>query len=160
VLEQTPKVELASRERGPSSGLQQPRIVSQKADEVNLRRGPACDHGIARDYRRAVLPVEVIAEFVFWRHGRDSVGDTCWVVGSLLSGRRSVLVAPWEEKNRVLDLHFDADQFSAVSARLSPGVLGDVENCDGNWCRILAGSVTGYLEQKLMWGVYPEETVN
>lgn len=160
VLAQTAKIQLASREKGPSTGLPLPRFVSLKADEVNVRRGPGWDHAIAWVFRRAGLPVEVIAEFDVWRHVRDSEGATGWVIGSLLSGRRTVLVAPWEEKNRVLDLHRAADQFSPVSARLSPGVLGNVQNCDGNWCRIIAGSVTGYLEQKLVWGVYPEETVN
>jgi len=156
---QKEKIELGSREKGQSTGLPIPRFVSLKANEVNVRRGPGWDHAIAWVFRRAGLPVEIIAEFDVWRQVRDSEGATGWVIGSLLSGRRTVLVAPWEDKTRILDLHEADDKYSRVAARLSPGVLGDVHGCDGSWCEITAGSVTGYIAQDLVWGAYPGETI-
>lgn len=152
-------IDLASRKKGPSSGLPTPRFVSLKADEVNVRKGPGWDHGVAWVFRRAGLPVEVIAEFDVWRQVRDSEGATGWVVGTLLSGRRTVLVAPWEAKTRTIDLHEAASQTSPVDARLAPGVLGDVAGCDGTWCRIRAGGVAGYISQQMVWGAYPGEKV-
>ncbi len=159
-LAQRASVDLAARKPGQSTGLPLPRFVSLKADEVNVRRGPGWDHGIAWVFRRAGLPVEIIAEFDVWRQVRDSEGATGWVIGTLLSGRRTVLVAPWQEKKRTIDLHESAGKSSPVTARLSPGVLGDVNECDGAWCRIMAGGVSGYIAQELVWGAYPGEKIN
>lgn len=156
---QPPKVDLAARKNGPS-GLPVPRFVSLKADEVNVRRGPGWDHGVAWVFRRAGLPVEVIAEFDVWRRIRDSEGSEGWVLGTLLSGRRTVLVAPWKTDRQTLELRRTAATLAEVKAKLVPGVLGDVENCDGQWCRITAGSVNGYISQELVWGAYPGEKVN
>jgi SH3-like domain-containing protein len=153
------KIDPGARKTGPS-GLPLPRFVSLKADEVNVRRGPGWDHGVAWVFRRAGLPVEVVAEFDVWRQIRDSEGSTGWVLGTLLSGRRTVLVAPWKTDQHALELHRSASASAEVKARLAPGVLGDVENCSGEWCRITAGSVSGYISQDLVWGAYPGEKSN
>ncbi|WP_245296854.1 MULTISPECIES: SH3 domain-containing protein [Rhodomicrobium] len=153
-------IDLNSRKKGPSSGQPTPRFVSLKADEVNVRKGPGWDHAVSWVFRRAGLPVEVIAEFDVWRQVRDSEGATGWVIGTLLSGRRTVLVAPWEAKNRSIELYESAVRSSAVEARLSPGVLGDVAGCDGEWCKITAGGVAGYIRQDMVWGAYPGEKLN
>jgi SH3-like domain-containing protein len=159
VLAQKAKLDLSARKTGPS-GLPLPRFVSLKADEVNVRHGPAWDQKVAWVFRRIGLPVEVIAEYDVWRQVRDSEGATGWVLGSLLSGRRTVLVAPWKTDKRTIDLREQADTGSPVKAKLAPGVLGDVEKCDGAWCRIEAGGVSGFIGQELVWGAYPGETIN
>lgn len=158
-IAQPPKVDLAARKNGPS-GLPLPRFVSLKADQVNVRKGPGWDHGVSWVFRRAGLPVEVISEFDVWRRIRDSEGAEGWVLGSLLSSRRTVLVAPWKTDRQPLDLRRAAAARSELKARLVPGVLGDVDRCDGEWCQITAGSVSGYISQELVWGAYPGEKVN
>jgi SH3-like domain-containing protein len=156
---QSAAIDLAARKKGASTGLPVPRFVSLKADEVNVRKGPGWDHAIAWVFRRAGLPVEVIAEFDVWRQVRDSDGATGWVVGSLLSGRRTALIAPWKEKTQATEMYASATQSSAITAKLSPGVLGDLRSCDGQWCRMATGNFSGYLAQDLIWGVYPGERV-
>lgn len=153
-------IDLSSRKKGPSSGLPTPRFVSLKSDEVNVRKGPGWDHGVSWVFRRAGLPVEVIAESDVWRQVRDSEGATGWVLGTLLSGRRTVLVAPWEASTRTVDLQDGASKSSQLTAKLAPGVLGDVSVCDGVWCKINAGGVSGYIAQDFVWGAYPGEKVN
>ncbi len=157
---QKPVADLAARKPGTVTGLPVPRFVSLKADEVNVRRGPGWDHQVAWVFRRAGLPVEIIAEFDVWREVRDSEGASGWVLGTLLSGRRTVLVAPWEDKGHTIDLHQSASGSSGLSAKLSPGVLGDVYGCDGSWCHISASGITGYISQDSIWGVYPGEKVD
>lgn len=152
-------VDLSSRKKGAHSGLPVPRFVSLKADEVNVRRGPGWDHAIAWVFRRAGLPVEVIAESDVWRQVRDAEGATGWVFGTLLSGRRTALVAPWRKKGEIIELHRSASDTAAIYAKLSPGVLGDVRNCNGAWCQILIGDAAGYITQEEVWGVYPGETI-
>ena len=150
--------DLAARKKGPS-GLPVPRFVSLKASEVNVRRGPSWDHAVMWVFHRAGLPVEVIAEFDVWRQVRDSEGATGWVLGTLLSGQRTVLVAPWKKGQGTFDLR-RTDEGEQVEAKLSAGVFGAVEKCDGKQCEITAGGVTGYISQELLWGVYVGENIN
>jgi SH3-like domain-containing protein len=156
---QKAQLDLSARKPG-ASGLPLPRFVSLKADEVNVRRGPGWDHAVAWVFRRIGLPVEVIAEHDVWRQVRDSEGATGWVLGSLLSGRRTVLIAPWKTDKRTIELFEAAERSNSVKAKLTPGVLGNVETCDGAWCRIETGGVSGYISQDQLWGAYPGEAIN
>jgi SH3-like domain-containing protein len=70
--------ESAGRKPGTVTGLPIPRFVSLKATEVNARVGPGPDYQIAWVFKRAGLPVEVLAEFENWRQVRDSDGVTGW----------------------------------------------------------------------------------
>src|ERR1700743_961106 len=85
-------------QNGSVSGLPVPRYVSLKSDRVNLREGPSKDHQTSWVFQRAGLPVEITAESDNWRRIRDSEGTEGWVLQSLLSGRRTVLVAPWKKE--------------------------------------------------------------
>ena len=147
------------------TGLPVPRYVSLKTDRVNLREGPSKDHRTAWVFQRAGLPVEIIAEYETWRRIRDSEGTEGWVLHSLLSGRRTALVMPWAKGNQPPIGLFDrADEKSGVAAHLQPGVITNVNGCDGQWCRVMitmdgARDVDGYIQQEKLWGVYPNETV-
>ena len=149
----------AAQQVGTTTGLPVPRFVSLKSDRVNLREGPSKDHPTTWIFERAGLPVEVTAEFDTWRKIRDADGLEGWVLHSLLSGRRTALVAPWK-KDIVLPLYSQADMKSAVVANLQPGVLGNVKKCDGTWCRIFGDGFDGYEQQSNLWGVYPGEQVD
>ena len=157
---QSGAVDLSKRGKGSNSGLPVPRFVSLKADEVNVRRGPGWDYEIAWVYRRAGLPVEVIAESDIWRQVRDSEGETGWILRTLLSGRRTVLIAPWEKKNTIVEMHRSASKSAAVKVKMAPGVLGNVDDCEGTWCAIFVGDTFGYVVQDRLWGVYPGEAFN
>src|SRR5262249_53769077 len=80
--------------QGASSVLPVPRFVSIKSERVNVRGGPDKDHEVVWVFTKAALPVEITAEFENWRRVRDWDGGEGWVYHSLLSGRRTVLVAP------------------------------------------------------------------
>lgn len=140
-------------QKGPVSGLPLPRYVSLKSDRVNIREGPSKEHPTLWVYERAALPVEITAEFETWRKIRDSEGAEGWVLHSLLSGRRTALVAPWKKE---LQLLVAADH-STPTAKLGPGVIGNLRGCDGKWCRIAGKGFDGYIEQENLWGVYPGE---
>jgi SH3-like domain-containing protein len=143
---------------GSASKLPVPRFVSLKADRVNLREGPSKDHRTSWVFQRAGLPVEVTAEFETWRRVRDSEGAEGWVLHSLLSGRRTVLVAPWQ-KTGTLPLYARASETGDVAAQLQPGVIGNVKTCDGKWCRISGSGFDGWIAQDKVWGAYPGEVV-
>jgi SH3-like domain-containing protein len=144
---------------GTASGLPVPRFVSLKSDKVNVRSGPTKDHDVAWVYSRAALPVEVTAEFENWRRIRDWEGAEGWVYHSLLSGRRTALVASSKDKADLVELRAKPDNTSAVTARLQNGVLGGVKRCQAGWCRVVGEGFDGWVEQTRLWGVYPNEKV-
>ncbi len=145
-------------QKGPMTGLSVPRYVSLKSDRVNLREGPSKDHRTSWVFERAGLPVEITAEFDTWRKIRDSEGSEGWVLHSLLSGRRTALVAPWK-KDQSMPLYDQPRPDASVVANLQSGVIGNVKRCDGQWCRIYGDGFEGYEPQNNLWGVYPGEHV-
>lgn len=143
---------------GPS-GYKVPRFVSLKSDRVNVRGGPSTDHKVKWIFRRAGLPVEVIQEFENWRRVRDSEGEEGWVFHSLLSGRRTALVSPWQKAGTLLSLREEpqGDAPEVVKAQVS--VLVDVVQCNDNWCQVQAQGRQGWLRANMLWGIYPDEVI-
>lgn len=150
--------ESVATQTGPVSGLPLPRYVSLKADRVNLREGPSKDHRTRWVFQRAGLPVEITAEFETWRRVRDSEGAEGWVLHSLLSGRRTALVAPWRKGTDLL-LYTEPSTAGAVTAKLQPNVIAQLHHCDRTWCRIFGAGFSGYIHQSDLWGVYPDEKI-
>jgi SH3-like domain-containing protein len=148
----------AGRKPGTVTGLPIPRFVSLKASEVNARVGPGPDYQIAWVFKRAGLPVEVLAEFESWRQVRDSEGVTGWVAAPLLSARRTAMVAPWVKEHTIFALTASRGGSSEV-AQIEPGAIVDIMTCDGEACEVYAGQQKGWVPQKSLWGVYPGEAV-
>jgi SH3-like domain-containing protein len=146
----------AAQEAGNGTGLPLPRFVSLKSDDVNVRRGPGQEYEIAFTYVKAGLPVEITQEFDNWRKIRDSEGAEGWVFHSLLSGKRTALVAPWD-RSGPFPAYASADTSSGVVAYLEPKVIADVVECTGAWCEITVKGYDGWIQQERLWGVYPDE---
>jgi SH3-like domain-containing protein len=143
---------------GPKSGLPLPRFVSLKPDRVNVHTGPTRDHDVAFVYTRTGLPVEITAESDNWRRIRDWEGSEGWVYHSLLSGKRTALVAP-KDKTHLVPLYDKSDSSGTVVAQLQAGVLAQVKHCSAHWCRISGPHFDGWIVQEQLWGVYANETV-
>jgi SH3-like domain-containing protein len=148
---------------GAASGLPIPRFVSLKSDRVNLRNGPGTEYPTSWVFRRAGLPVELLQEFEAWRQVRDADGATGWVLQSMLSGRRTALVLPWEVKAAQLPLQVPlrsaGREAASLVAHVEAGVIANVRSCDGRWCLLNIGEFKGYIEQKKLWGVYDGEVI-
>jgi SH3-like domain-containing protein len=147
-----------------ASGLALPRFASLKSDRVNLRQGPGTDYPTAWVFRRAGLPVEIVKEFESWRQVRDAEGTTGWVLGSMLSGRRTAVVLPWEQKAEQQQpasaaLRDDDSATARPLAYVEAGVLASIISCDGRWCRLSVGGFRGYIEQVKLWGAYQGEVI-
>lgn len=140
------------------SGLPLPRFVSLKSNKVNARVGPGEKYDVAFVYLRAGLPIEITQEFDNWRKIRDSEGSESWVFHSLLSGRRTAIVSPWE-KDGEIPARAEADDTARIVAYLKPGVVAEVTECDGTWCHLSDKRFEGWVGQDKLWGVYPSETV-
>lgn len=159
---QTQNASANTQQTGPS-GLPLPRYVSLKSDRVNVRAGPGTQYKTQWVYSRAGLPVEVLREFEGWRQVRDADGATGWVLQTLLSGRRTALVLPWEVKPGQaapqVDLLNDDRDNAPVVVKVEAGVIANLRSCDGNWCLVAIGDYRGYLAQRKLWGIYQNEVV-
>ena len=153
---------------GRETGLPLPRFVSLKSPAVNLRVGPGRKYAINWQYKKRGLPVEVIQEFDQWRRIRDSEGSSGWVLHSLLSSKRTAIVAPWEKpkigfgkpaKTILLNGKNSAGRESATVVQLQAGLMVNVEECTKKWCQLEAQNMKFWLEQEKLWGVYPGEPV-
>ena len=142
------------------SGLPLPRFVSLKAQRVNLRIGPSTDYAVSWLYLKSGLPVEIIQEYDNWRRVRDADGTEGWVNQSLLSGERTAIAAPWmrgDGQDIYVNLRRDSMPTASVVAKLEPGVVLRLDECNGNWCHAEAGGVEGWVSQAEIWGAYPGE---
>ena len=139
------------------SGLPIPRFASLRSDEVNVRTGPGTRYPVDWVFKRKLMPVEIVAEFENWRKIRDWQGASGWVHQSLLTGKRSFIVAA-----HIANVHKTPGTQAEVVARLEPEVMGEIRSCQGEWCRVKVAnaSVTGWIERTDIWGVYRSEPVN
>ena len=143
----------AAQKRG--SGLPIPRFASLRSDEVNVRTGPGTRYPVDWVFRRKGMPVEIVAEFENWRKVRDWQGASGWVHQSLLTGKRGFLIS-----TKSAELHKTPTNDAPVVAKLEPEVVGEIRSCTGDWCRVRAGGVTGWVERTDLWGVYKSEPIN
>jgi SH3-like domain-containing protein len=139
---------------GRATGLPLPRFVSLSADQVNLRVGPGEDHPISWILTREGLPVEIVEEFDTWRKIRDPEGEEGWIHSSLLSSRRTIMVT-----GEVRDVRRTPGPDSRVVLRAEPGVIGQLFDCEENWCRIEIEGRRGWLQRSEFWGTLPGESV-
>ncbi|MBN8997865.1 MAG: SH3 domain-containing protein, partial [Rhizobiales bacterium] len=141
------------------SGLPLPRFVSLKAGRVNVRVGPGQDYRVSWVFTRSGLPVEIVQEFDNWRRIRDSDGTEGWVFHSLLVGKRTAVVAPWENGDP-LPIRAEPSDSADITAYLQPKVVAIVATCEAGWCRLTDPRFKGWIRQDRLWSVYPDETID
>lgn len=144
----------AAQARGGGEPLPVPRYVSLRSEEVNVRTGPGVRYPVEWVFRRRHLPVEVLTEFEHWRKIRDVEGTEGWVHQSMLSGRRYALIT-----GEMRTLRRRPEAGAPAAAQLEPGVIGQILECQDQWCRIEAAGIKGWLRRAEFWGVYPNEAV-
>jgi len=148
----------ATPKLGPS-GLPLPRFVSLKAGRVNVRVGPGQGYKVSWVFTRSALPVEIVQEFDNWRRIRDSDGTEGWVFHSLLVGKRTAVVAPWQDGDP-LPIRASPNDTAEITAYLQPKVVSSVTSCEGGWCRLVDKRFRGWIKQTNLWGVYPDEVID
>ncbi|WP_267396866.1 SH3 domain-containing protein [Sphingomonas sp. GC_Shp_1] len=128
---------------------QPPYFASITAGQARMRTGPAKNYPASWLYRRADLPVRVLAVFKEWRKVEDPGGTQGWMLAGLLSERRTAIVrgaVPLEMRDR-----------PSVGARLlwraAPGVVGRLSACADGWCRLDVKGQAGFVEVGGLWGV-------
>jgi len=141
---------LAAADPVSETGLPLPRFASLKSDEVNMRAGPGQKYPVKWTYRREDYPVKIINEYQQWRQVEDAEGVTGWMHKTVLSGRRTGLIA----QDETLLLKKPIDNADTI-AKLMKGVIVDIENCRPDWCEIEIGKKDGWVPASLLWGSRP-----
>lgn len=131
-----------------------PRFVSLRSEQVNLRVGPGGNYPIEWVLTHKDMPVEILKEFEHWRMIRDWQGTEGWIHERMVSGKRGVIV-----RGGIRALYRRPDPASPLVARAEAGVVARLVECQGAWCRIEAGDITGWVQRGEVWGVYPDEVV-
>lgn len=141
---------------GTVSKLPVPRFVSLRTDKVNMRAGPGFQYPVVWVYQRDGLPVEIIGEFDVWRQILTPDGGTGWVHMATIRPRRGFIVTAPKA-----DLLAAANAGAGVVAVLDFGVSGVLSACDSgsDWCKVVVGQRTGFINRDDFWGAFPGETV-
>lgn len=137
------------------SGLPIPRFVSLRSGQVNVRTGPGVRYPVEWVFVRAGMPVEITAEFDTWRRIRDWEGTQGWVHQSMLSGRRAFVVT-----GELRTVRQRPEASAGAVAIVEPGVMGRLDGCRDDWCRVELQGLEGWLRRDEFWGVYPDEKVD
>lgn len=138
-----------------AQNLPLPRMVSLRADEVNVRSGPDLDHPIMWVFKRRAMPVEIVAEFEVWRKIRDWEGAEGWVHRAMLSGSRSLII-----QDEMLTMRQDATDHAPAVARLARGMVVHVDHCGPDWCEVEVRGYEGWIPRIGTWGLYPNEVID
>ena len=145
---------LAGPVRAASEDLPLPRFASLRSNDVNLRTGPGTNYPVDWVLTRRAMPVEVLAEFDIWRKIRDWQGTVGWVHQSMLTGNRTALILTSPRL-----LRSEPGGGARPVARLEPGVIANLLECNGGWCRLEASGYRGWLKREDFFGVFPKESV-
>ena len=135
---------------------QPPYWASIASGEAMMRTGPGRNYPGIWLYKRRDLPIRVVQIYPNWRKVEDPDGQQGWMLVTLLSDRRTAIVKPGQPR----DIRVKPAAGAPVRYRAEPGVVGRIEQCDGNWCHIQVGNREGYIAQGDLWGTSESETLD
>ena len=141
---------------GSVTGLEIPRFVSLKSNEVNLRVGPSTNYPIELKYIIKNLPVEVIDEFDAWRKIKDHRGATGWLHKSLIQGDRFILTG--YKNNNDVDLYNRPN--GNIKGIIKKNNILNLKKCVLYWCKVSHTNINGWVLKENIWGVYEFEIYN
>jgi SH3-like domain-containing protein len=125
-----------------------PYWAALRADEVNMRVGPAEDYKIGWVYHRKQLPVKVLRIKDGWRLVEDPEGARGWILSRFLTRERGAIV----RGQGAAEMREKGEAAARMLWRLQPGVTGKLGDCEAGWCRFETGGRAGYVRQDRLWG--------
>lgn len=131
-----------------------PRMVSLRAEKVNVRTGPGEQYPVKWVFKSRYMPVEIIAEYGNWRKIKDYEGEEGWIHRAMLVGKRSMIVVDAEAS-----MHENPSEGSPKVARLAMGMVARIDECNPDWCHVNTRGYDGWVKRKAMWGLYPHEVI-
>ena len=122
-------------------------FLSLKKDKVYVRHGPGKNYPIKYIYKKKFLPIKVIDKKDNFRRIIDHKKNSGWIHQIMLRKLNSLIVL--EEK-----IVFKKNsKFSKPLVKLEKGRLVIIKKCLPNWCKIVTGNYSGWIETKNVWGI-------
>lgn len=141
---------IAASPAAAADGDELPYWASLRANEVNLRVGPAETYRISWVYHRPGLPMKVLRKMEGWRLVQDPDGARGWLLARFLRRDRGAIVIG----QGLAEMHEKGNPGTRLLWRVQPGVSGKLGDCDEGWCRFdIGGGRLGYVPQDRLWGV-------
>jgi SH3-like domain-containing protein len=135
---------------------QPPYWASIASGKAMTRNGPARTYPGKWLYQRRDLPVRILQKYENWRLIQDPDGDKGWMLVTLLSDKRTVIV----QKGEPRPIYSDPNASSRIRYRAEAGVVGRIDHCKAGWCHIKIGGREGYVQTGDVWGVDQNEVVD
>ena len=133
-----------------------PYWASIASGEAMMRTGPGRNYPGVWLYKRRDLPVRVLQIYPNWRKIEDPDVEQGRMLVTLLSDRRTAIVKPGAAR----DVRTKPNPSAPVRYRAEPGVVGRIDHCSGDWCRIEFAKREGYIARDALYGLNPNETID
>jgi SH3-like domain-containing protein len=133
-----------------------PYWASIASGEAMMRTGPGRNYPGVWLYKRRDLPVRVLQIYPNWRKIEDPDGEQGWMLVTLLSDRRTAIVKPGPPR----DVRTKPDSGAPVRYRAEAGVVGRIDECAGDWCRIEFAKRKGFIARDALYGLSPSEVID
>ena len=148
--------QVSNAEVGQETGLEIPRYVSLKSNDVNIRVGPSINYPIEIKYIVKNYPLKVIEEYEDWRKVEDFKKNIGWIHKSLISGTRTGIVLSEDNKNIELLNTLDGN----IIGEIGKGNIVFLEKCKIDLCLVSFGNHRGWIDKKNIWGIRDKEIIN
>ncbi|MBI1308582.1 MAG: SH3 domain-containing protein [Proteobacteria bacterium] len=137
-----------AQDDAPNPGKAFPHYGSLKKTEVNVRSGPGNQYPILWIYQREGYPVQLLARYDNYYKLRDAEGEEGWAYVGMVSARLTGLVGG----KTPVPLHRYAEPDSVVVARLAPGVVVEMGDCENDRaapvCEVRVQGYKGWVAKK------------
>lgn len=124
-------------------------FASLRSDETNVRSGPGQNYPIKFTFKLRGIPVQVISEYDNWNEIRDYEGQSGWVMQSLLTKKRMLMV---RTAKSFINMHSKPNDKSRIILRLENNVICDYLKCEGDWCGIKISNKKGWVQKVDLFG--------
>jgi SH3-like domain-containing protein len=139
-----------------SNSLASPREISSvdyfeslRSNETNVRSGPGQNYPIKFTFKLRGIPVRVINEYDNWSEIEDFEGQSGWVMQSLLTKKRTLLV---QTTKSFINMYGKNNEKSRIIFRLENNVIGDYLKCVEDWCGIKINGKKGWVLKDDVFG--------
>jgi len=133
-----------------------PYWASIASGEAMMRTGPGRNYPGVWLYKRRDLPVRVLQIYPNWRKIEDPDGELGWMLVTLLSDRRTAMIRPGAAR----DIRTKPAANAPIRYRAEAGVVGRIDQCERDWCRIEIGKRAGYIARGDLFGIDARETID
>ncbi|MBM3580031.1 MAG: hypothetical protein FJX34_04600 [Alphaproteobacteria bacterium] len=125
-------------------------FASLRANETNVRAGPGQNYPVKFSYKLKGMPLHVVSEYDNWSEIHDYEGQSGWVMQSLLTKKRTLMV---RTKKPFVIMHKKNNEKSRAIYHLENNVIGNFLKCVDAWCALEIKDKKGWVKKEDVFGI-------